>query len=130
MTAARDQSFSAAISLTVAKSIGRPAIEVTVVSLVANSLTRTPLYVHLTNDKYRHLRSLGESKNVSVVFSLGVTGGVSESMINKLNNAVTTGDFAADLSRYTGLTLTVTGFFTLVYIVAENLRGICKTCST
>lgn len=124
--AARELSFSSAIAFSVAESIGRPANEVTVVSLVANTLTITPLNVDLGDEKYRQYRSLTESKNVSVIFSLGVVGGVSETMITKLNDAVTNGNFAADLSRYSGLTLTITGFFTLVYIVADNLRKISK----
>ena len=126
MKVAREQFFSGAIASTVAESIGRPANEVTLVSLVANSLTKAPLYAHLRDEKYRHLRSLTESKNVSVIFSIGVVGGVSETMIAKLNDAVSNGEFAADLSRYSGLTVTISGFFSLVNIVAENLRKICK----
>lgn len=128
---ARETSFSAAIASTVAQSIGRPATEITIVSLVANSITKTPLNalnVHLVDSKYEHWRALAESKNVSVIFSLGVVGGVSDTMITKLNDAVNSGSFASVLSRFSGLTLTVTGFFTLVYIVAENLRNICKLC--
>lgn len=123
---ARETSFSAAIASTVAQSIGRPATEITIVSLVANSITKTPLNARLVDSKYEHWRTLAESKNVSVIFSLGVVGGVSDTMITKLNDAVNSGSFATLLSRFSGLTLTVTGFFTLVYIVAENLRNICK----
>ena len=128
---ARETSFSAAIASTVAQSIGRPATEIRIVSLVANSITKIPLNalnVHFVDSNYGHWRALAESKNVSVIFSLGVVGGVSDTMITKLNDAVNSGSFASVLSRFSGLTLTVTGFFTLVYIVAENLRNICKLC--
>lgn len=174
--AARQQSFGVAIASTVAGAIGRPAGEVTLISLTAGTITRAPLSVHLHSaataalaghdsagdggaghavhgaaaavaaagqdgghagdsgagsggdsaGHYQRFRSLGDSKNVSVVFSIGVLGGVSESMITKLNDAVTNGDFVASLSRNSGFNLTLSGFFTLVYIVAENLRKIGK----
>jgi hypothetical protein len=164
--AAREQSFGVAIASTVAQAIGRPAGEVTLISLTAGTITTAPLSVHLHSSAaaahagsgvgaaghghdggyagaagaadgghageaegaahYQSFRSLGDSKNVSVVFSIGVLGGVSESMITKLNDAVTNGDFVASLSRNSGFNLTLSGFFTLVYIVAENLRKIGK----
>lgn len=141
--AAREQSFGVAIAATVAGAIGRPAGEVTLISLTAGVITIAPRSAHLVSTAaadhaglageyagrtvfYHCFRSLGDSKNVSVVFSIGVLGGVSESMITKLNNAVTNGDFVASLSRNSGFNLTLSGFFTLVYIVAENLRKIGK----
>ena len=148
--AARQQSFGVAIASTVAQVIGRPADEVTLISLTAGAITIAPLSVHLHSTAtavaldahggghghaggggdsaahYHRFRSLGDAKNVSVVFSIGVLGGVSESMITKLNDAVTNGDFVASLSRNSGFNLTLSGFFTLVYIVAENLRKIGK----
>jgi hypothetical protein len=153
VTAAREQSFGVAIASTVAQVIGRPEGEVTLISLTAGTITIAPLSVHLHSTAtaaaashggageghasasasasasvayYQRFRSLGDSKNVSVVFSIGVLGGVSESMITKLNDAVTNGDFVASLSRNSGFSLTLSGFFTLVYIVAENLRKIGK----
>jgi hypothetical protein len=151
VTAAREQSFGVAIASTVAQVIGRPEGEVTLISLTAGTITIAPLSVHLHSTAtaaaashggageghasasasasvayYQRFRSLGDSKNVSVVFSIGALGGVSESMITKLNDAVTNGDFVASLSRNSGFSLTLSGFFTLVYIVAENLRKIGK----
>lgn len=139
VTAAREQSFGLAIASTVAQAIGRPSGEVTLISLTAVTITIASLSVHLHSGaaghaggegavQYHSFRSLGDSKNVSVVFSIGVLGGVSESMITKLNDAVTNGDFEASLSRNSGFNLTLSGFFTLVYIVAENLRKIRKYC--
>jgi hypothetical protein len=155
--AARGQSFGVAIASTVAQTIGRPEGEVTLLSLTAGTITIAPLSVQLHSTAaahagdghagdggsgvgagyaggggdsaahYHRFRSLGDSKNVSVVFSIGVLGGVSESMITKLNDAVTNGDFVASLSRNSGLNLILSGFFTLVYIVAENLRKIGKS---